>query len=161
MQPVRGVNRAPCERRERSRLSKPYRLETSALFGGVFFFSFVIAPLIFRKLPSALAASSIRQVFPIYYLAMGGLAGLALILLIASAEPLLPVSTLLLAVVTLDFVCARQLLMPRINYYRDRQVAGDKRAGQWFTRLHASSVAINLAQPVMVAIILLQLSSAH
>jgi hypothetical protein len=60
----------------------------------------------------------------------------------------------------LGFILARQFLMPRINEYRDRQLAGDVRAGSRFKPLHASSVAVNLAQIVAAATVLLRLNAA-
>ncbi len=39
---------------------------TAALLGGMLFFSFVMAPLIFMKLPRDTASHFIRQVFPIW-----------------------------------------------------------------------------------------------
>ena len=134
-------------------------LVVSALFGGMVFFSFVMAPLIFSKLPADAAGTFIRQVFPVYYLVMGSLAALALALLLMAAGTAWSINVALLGVVTLGFLLARQFLMPRINLHRDRQLSGDARAGSRFKALHAASVAVNLGQMVAAAAVLLRLNA--
>jgi hypothetical protein len=55
-------------------VSLSYLVATLALaltFGGMTFFSAVMAPLVFDKLPLKVAGPFIRQVFPWYYLTMG------------------------------------------------------------------------------------------
>ena len=134
-------------------------LAVGGLFGGMLFFSFVMAPLIFRKLPLEAASRFVRQVFPIYYLAMGALAASGLVLVMFASEAIWSLDVILLAAILLGFAVSRQLLMPRINFYRDRELAGDTMAGRWFARLHASSVAINLLQLLASSIVLLRISS--
>jgi hypothetical protein len=63
-------------------------------------------------------------------------------------------AALVMAVVASGFVFSRQGLMPRINAYRDAELAGDASATQPFARLHRLSVVINLAQMVLVALVL-------
>ena len=134
-------------------------LAVGGLFGGMLFFSFVMAPLIFRKLPLEAASRFVRQVFPVYYLAMGGLAASALVLVVFASEVLWSLDVVLLAAIVLGFAVSRQLLMPRINYYRDRELRWDTTAGRWFARLHATSVAINLLQLLASSVVLLRISS--
>ena len=46
-------------------------LAVGGLWGGMAFFAAVYAPLVFIKLEAGVAGQFIRQVFPVYYLAMG------------------------------------------------------------------------------------------
>jgi len=46
-------------------------LALSLTFGGMTFFSAVVAPLVFTKLRPDIAGSFIREIFPWYYLSMG------------------------------------------------------------------------------------------
>ncbi|MGD8854404.1 MAG: DUF4149 domain-containing protein [Gammaproteobacteria bacterium] len=55
-------------------VSLSYLVATLALaltFGRMTFFSAVMSPLVFAKLPLKVAGPLIRQVFPCYYLTMG------------------------------------------------------------------------------------------
>ncbi|WP_295542644.1 DUF4149 domain-containing protein [uncultured Thiohalocapsa sp.] len=111
-------------------------------FGGMTFFSAVMAPLVFTKLPFETASGFIRQVFPWYYLSIGAVSvAAALALLLAGEWP----GAALVAVVAVGFWFARQVLMPRINAARD---AG---AQVRFNRLHRYSVVINAAQWLLLA----------
>lgn len=123
---------------------------TALLFGGMVFFAVVVAPQVFRALEPTAAGTFLRRLFPVYYVWGAGLAG-------AGALAFLPIlweASLILAVVCLGFVFAREALMPRINAWRDRELAGDASAHRPFARLHGLSVALNLAQMVLVAVVL-------
>ncbi|MGD2019921.1 MAG: DUF4149 domain-containing protein [Thiohalocapsa sp.] len=111
-------------------------------FGGMTFFSAVMAPLVFTKLPFETAGGFIRQVFPWYYLSIGSVSVVAAAALVLGAEP---VAALLTALAAAGFWYARQVLMPRINAARD---AGRDAA---FNRLHRYSVIINGAQWLLLA----------
>ena len=121
-------------------------LALALTWGGMTFFSAVMAPLVFTKLPFETAASFIREVFPWYYLAMGMTTLLAVLLLLPAIGAGVGWPAGLSAFVLIGFVTARQLLMPRINAARDAELAGDADAGQRFKRLHRLSVLINGAQ---------------
>ena len=54
-------------------------------FGGMTFFSAIVAPLVFTKLPLEIAGAFIRQIFPWYYLTMAAATLVALVALILSA----------------------------------------------------------------------------
>ena len=129
------------------------QLLVSALFGSMVFFSFVMAPLIFTQLEEATAGRFIRAVFPWYYLVLLSLSLLAGIAVIAAA-PL--ESGVLLGVASLA-IYARQYLMPRVNHYRDRSLAGDEQAGRRFDQLHRVSVMINGVQLIAVTLAALML----
>ena len=124
---------------------------TALLFGGMVFFAVVVAPQVFRALDPSAAGTFLRRLFPVYYLWGAGLAG-------AGALAFLPIlweASVILVVVCAGFVFAREALMPRINAYRDLELAGDAAARRPFSRLHGLSVAINLAQMVLVAMVLI------
>jgi hypothetical protein len=117
-------------------------LALALAFGAMTFFSAVMAPLVFTKLPFETAGGFIRQVFPWYYLSVGSVSALAAVALVFGAEQ---VAALLAALAAAGFWFARQVLMPRINAARD---AG---AHARFERLHRISVAINGAQWLLLA----------
>ncbi len=117
-------------------------LSLALAFGGMTFFSAVMAPLVFTKLPFETAGGFIRQVFPWYYLTIGAVSALAAIALLLGAEQ---VAALFAALSAGGFWYARQVLMPRINAARD---AGED---NHFERLHRISVYINGAQWLLLA----------
>ncbi|MEL6532355.1 MAG: DUF4149 domain-containing protein [Pseudomonadota bacterium] len=111
-------------------------LLTATLLGGMVFFSFGFAPVLFAQLPSERVRPLLRGTFPYYYLAVIVVAGIAA-----------PVSFFvspwaggLLALICLSTIYARQLLMGQINAATDR---GDEGS---FKRLHGLSVVIQLIQ---------------
>jgi len=123
---------------------------TALLFGSMVFFAVVVAPQVFRALEPASAGAFLRRLFPVYYVWGAGLAAAGAVAFL----PILPEASLVLAVVAAGFVFARQALMPRINAYRDLELGGDAAARRPFARLHGLSVAINLAQIALVAVVL-------
>ena len=130
-------------------------LAVGGLWGGMVFFAFVYAPLVFWKLEASAAGQFIRQVFPVYYLAMGVTSAIAAAAL-ALGSTHTRVDTAALALVCAGFWAARQLLMPIINRTRDANLTGDARAGRQFKRLHGVSVLINAIQVVIVLVVLLR-----
>lgn len=123
---------------------------TALLLGGMVFFAVVVAPTVFRALEPQSAGTFLRRLFPVYYVWGATLAG-------AGAFALVPVSweaAVVMAVVAAAFVFSRHALMPRINAYRDAEFAGDASAHAPFARLHRLSMAINLAQMLLVALVL-------
>ena len=112
-------------------------LALAVAFGGMTFFSAVVAPLVFVKLPAATAGGFIREVFPWYYLTLGTVTLIAALALVAAGRSW---AALLAGVTALGFVVARQWLMPAIN------AARDAKQPQRFNRLHRFSVIINGVQ---------------
>ncbi|MEL7299942.1 MAG: DUF4149 domain-containing protein [Pseudomonadota bacterium] len=111
-------------------------LATAILFGGMTFFSFGFAPVLFKQLPMERVRPLLRGTFPYYYAAVILLAALATALAFTQSTG----AGLLLALITVSTIYARQVLMNQINAASD---AGDTRA---FGRLHGLSVAIQLVQ---------------
>lgn len=114
----------------------------AAAFGGMVFFPAVVAPSVFRILDEENAGRFLRGMFPGYYL----------FLIVAFAG--ITVGTwqqgwwyrLMGGALLLSTIYVRQRLVPEINRYRDRELAGDTAAGLVFKKLHRFSVLINLVQ---------------
>jgi hypothetical protein len=123
---------------------------TALLLGAMVFFAVVVAPSVFRALEPRHADAFLRRLFPVYYVFGAGMATAAAIALVPVAWE----AALVMAVVASGFVFSRHGLMPRINAYRDAELAGDASARLPFARLHRLSVAINLGQMVLVALVL-------
>lgn len=120
------------------------------LLGGMVFFSAVMMPLVFTRLPAEVAAGFARDAFPRYYLYLLILASLSAIVALVLQAVL---ATVLLATVAVLALYAREGLRPRINSARDAGLAGDAGASTRFHRLHHVSVLINLAQMIVVAVV--------
>ena len=118
-------------------------LALALTFGGMTFFSGVMAPLVFTRLPTDTAGTFIRQLFPWYYLTMAISTLVALVALVFGASGIASWEAGLTALVLLGFIYARQWLMPTINRTRDAELAGVDEAGARFSRLHRLSVIIN------------------
>jgi len=111
-------------------------LMTATLFGGMVFFSFGFAPVLFAQLPMDRVRPLLRGTFPYYYLAVIGVSALAGGL----AFVVSPLAGGLLAGIVVSTIYARQVLMPKINAATDRD---DQSA---FKKLHGASVGIQLVQ---------------
>ncbi|MCA1791289.1 MAG: DUF4149 domain-containing protein [Thioalkalivibrio sp.] len=129
-------------------------LALALTFGGMTFFSAVMAPLVFTKLPAETAGAFIRAVFPWYYLTLGATTLVALLALLPGSADSTPWEAILTALILLGFVYARQVLMPRINLARDAELAGEQDAGRRFQRLHRISVAVNAVQWLAALLVL-------
>lgn len=123
---------------------------TGLVFGGMVFFAFFMAPLIFIKLPQQIAGGFIRDVFPWYYLIFGLLSlALAALLMTHQTKWL----TLIVLACVAGFVFARQWLMPRINSLRDAAFECDISASKMFKIMHRYSVLINSFQLLGIFIV--------
>ena len=131
-------------------------LALALTFGGMTFFSAVITPLVFSKLPLQIAGPFIRQVFPWYYLSMGLTTLIALIALIQGAGGRAAWEVFLVTAVLVGFAFAQEVLMPLINRARDRELAGEYAAARRFRRLHLVSVIMNGFQWLAVLAVLVR-----
>ncbi len=122
----------------------------AALFGGMLTFAALFAPLIHRKLPSDTAIGFTREVFPVYYRAMGILALVAVLPLVPAQAYWTEIA--ILVTVAVGFVFANLVLRPHVNKARD-----ENRDGR-FKLLHKVSVLLNLAQFVLVTIVLIRMA---
>ncbi|MEM7256700.1 MAG: DUF4149 domain-containing protein [Pseudomonadota bacterium] len=111
----------------------------SCLFGGMCFFSFGFAPVLFKQLPIKEVRPLLRGTFPYYYLAIIVLsAGCCLLALFVK-----PFAAALLLIICLSTIYARQILMGKIN------TATDSDNQQQFKKLHGLSVVVQLIQIVL------------
>jgi hypothetical protein len=111
-------------------------LLAAALFGGMSFFSFGFAPVLFAQLPMDQVRPLLRGTFPYYYLAV-----IALSAITATAAMFVSgLAAVLVGLFCLSTLYARQLLMGQINAATDR---GD---AVGFKRLHGASVVLQIVQ---------------
>lgn len=123
-------------------------LVTAWLFGGMFLFSAGFAAFVFKVLPVAEARFLIRQAFPPFYLFVLGLVAIAIALYWTVDRW----SALVLGLIAITTVSARQVLMPAINAATDR---GEKRRFAW---LHGVSVLLTLSHIIASAVVLIRLA---
>tara|TARA_E500000178_G_scaffold17472_1_gene16650 strand:- start:480 stop:869 length:390 start_codon:yes stop_codon:yes gene_type:complete len=119
----------------------------SLVLGIMLFFSFILAPMIFKVLPPDNAGVFIRAIFPYYYLVN---------LLILSSVTIFYVyySTFVLdfylvLISALLFFFNLVYLMPKINKFKD------DRNEKAFKVSHFASVIINFAQLIMLGVVLI------
>jgi len=117
---------------------------TALLLGGMTFFTLVVAPLVFLRLPAEQAGRFIRALFPWYYLYVLVTAGLATLWL--SLSPGREILAWVLLLLFVSVIYARQWLLPGINRLRDAADAGDAVAASAFQRRHRYSVQLNGVQ---------------
>jgi hypothetical protein len=123
-----------------------YVLALTAWVGSILFFSFAVAPIVFRVLDPPLAAKFLRALFPRYY-AWGATAGaIALPAFVAGPlcypeyrGPLVGVQAMAILFCILVMLYAGNSLTPAINAARDAGAEGADR----FERLHRRSVRLN------------------
>ena len=127
----------------------------AAVFGGMAFFAFVYAPLVFIKLGTEAGGRFIREVFPVYYVAMGGVS-IAAAVLLAFASAARGADALAMVCIGIVFFLARYALLPIINRNRDAGQAGDAAAKKRFDTLHRVSIIVNLVQMVAVLVVLVR-----
>ena len=130
-------------------------LAAALALGGMAFFSFVMAPLVFRQLDREQAAAFMRAAFPRYYAVMGMLSLIAAL----TAAPGDTAASALMAAVAAAFAGLRAFLLPALNRHREGRAAGDEAASRAFARLHGFSMAVNFAQLAAVTVAVLRLAS--
>jgi Domain of unknown function (DUF4149) len=123
-----------------------YLLAMAAMVGSIVFFSFAVAPIIFRVLGTEAGGRFVRALFPRYYL-WGAICG-AIALPAFVAGPLcfpeyrgiaVGIQSGLLLCCTLTMLYGGNSLVPEINRARDEGEASHER----FERLHRRSVRLN------------------
>ena len=91
----------------------------AVVFGGMVFFAFVYAPLVFIKLGKETGGRFIREVFPVYYVAMGA-TSIATAVLLAFASAARGVDALAMACIGIVFFLARFAMLPIIKWNIER-----------------------------------------
>jgi len=119
----------------------------SLVLGIMLFFSFILAPMIFKVLPPDNAGVFIRAIFPYYYL-------VNLLILSSVAVFYVYYSTFILdfylvLISALLFFFNLVYLMPKINKFKD------DRNEKAFKVSHFTSVVINFAQLIMLGVVLI------
>ena len=106
--------------------------------GTMLFFSFVIAPVIFKVLDANNASKFVRKIFPHYYLINLVILSVAVLLLhyISSVD----LDFYIILIITILFFFSLFILMPLINKLKDNKE--EKK----FKYSHALSVTINFIQ---------------
>ncbi|MFQ3183812.1 MAG: hypothetical protein ACI9RO_000162 [Alteromonas macleodii] len=124
-------------------------LMTSLLFGGMTLYSFAFAAFLFTVLPTETASSVIRKAFPHFYTFVVVSAALAALTAMTSD----PLSGVILMLISITAIFARQILMPMINS------ATDAKAKQRFNILHCASVILTLFHIGFAAYVVVRLAS--
>ena len=106
--------------------------------GTMFFFSFVIAPVIFKVLDANNAGKFVRKIFPHYYLINLIILSIAVLLLFYISS--VNYDFYITLVITILFAFSLFILMPLINKFKD------SKEEKKFKYSHALSVIINFIQ---------------
>ena len=124
-------------------------LLTALLFGGMVLYAFGFASFLFSALPADAAGPLLRRAFPHFYIfvIVCALVGSALTATIDMG------STIILGLIAVTALLARQILMPAIN------VATDRGNRSRFGILHTGSVLMTLAHIVGSSAVILRLSA--
>jgi uncharacterized membrane protein len=123
-----------------------YLIALTAWLGSILFFSFCVAPLIFKVLGSESGGKFVRALFPRYY-AWGAIAGAVALPSFVAVPlcypeyrgPTVAIQSTVILVCTLLMLYAGNSLTPAINAARDAGLEGRER----FDRLHRRSVRLN------------------
>ena len=108
--------------------------------GAMLFFSFVVAPVIFKVLDAKNAGKFVRKIFPYYYFINLVFLSIAVLLLFYISS--INLDFYITLVVTLLFAFSLFILMPLINKFKD------KKKEKKFKYSHALSVMINFIQMI-------------
>ena len=106
--------------------------------GAMLFFSFVIAPVIFKILDANNASKFVRKIFPHYYLI--NLVVLSIVVLLLLYISSINLDFYITLIITILFAFSLFILMPLINKLKDNKE--EKK----FKYSHALSVTINFIQ---------------
>ena len=119
----------------------------SGILAIMLFFSFTIAPIIFKSLDEKNARNFIRNIFPYYYFINLILSILVIIIFISLK--FYGLNFYLILSVAILFAFSQFILMPMINKFRDNNET------KKFNYTHGVSVVINIIQMVFLVIILI------
>jgi hypothetical protein len=119
----------------------------SGILAIMLFFSFTIAPIIFKSLDEKNARNFIRSIFPYYYFINLILSILVIIFFVSMN--FYGLNFYLILSVAILFAFSQFILMPMINKYRDNNET------KKFNYTHGVSVVINIIQMFFLVIILI------
>ena len=118
--------------------------------GTMLFFSFVIAPVIFKVLDANNAGKFVRKIFPHYYLINLIILSIAVLLLFYISS--INLDFYITLVVAILFAFSLFILMPLINKFKD------SKEEKKFKYLHALSVIINFVQIISLIYLIFKLN---
>ena len=108
----------------------------AVLIGSMIFFMAVVSPSVFATLSTNASSKLLRTIFPRMFLFGFIIAILSLVLCYISSNIL---NSILLIIVAMSFIINRNYLTPKINNFRDKELAGDKKASSSFKYMHLLS----------------------
>ena len=123
----------------------------SGLLAIMIFYSFGIAINVHRTLDKENAGKLLRKLFPIYFLWGIVISIAAEIIYLLEG---LNTQAFIMAIIVIGYLYSRQTLVPKLNKNRDLANEGDEKSKKIFNSLHFQSVAINLIQMLLLALIL-------
>ena len=123
----------------------------SGLLAIMVFYSFGIAINVHRTLDKENAGKLLRKLFPIYFLWGIVISITAEIIYLLEG---LNTQAFIMAIIVIGYLYSRQTLVPKLNKNRDLANEGDEKSKKIFNSLHFQSVAINLIQMLLLALIL-------
>ena len=108
--------------------------------GMMIFFSFILAPMIFKILDPENAGKFVRKIFPYYYFV--NLVFLSIVLMLFLLNSKINLEFYIIVSLVISFIFAQFILMPFINKLRDNNEENK------FKYAHGFSVAINFLQMI-------------
>ena len=115
------------------------------LLGGMVFFPAVVAPAIFSSLDIKMSGMVLRRLFPNYYLFI-----IVLALIAGFLGKLISVATAACIFIVVTTVLVRQILLPKINQWRDEELSGNLDSAKKFSLCHRLTVILNLLQMALI-----------
>ena len=115
--------------------------------GMMIFFSFILAPMIFKILDPENAGKFVRKIFPYYYFV--NLVFLSIVLMLFLLNSKINLEFYIIVSLVISFIFAQFILMPFINKLRDNNEENK------FKYAHGFSVAINFLQMIGLVFLLI------
>ena len=115
--------------------------------GMMIFFSFVLAPMIFKILDAENAGKFVRKIFPYYYFV--NLVFLLIAIILFFVISLISINFYITLALAISFIFAQFILMPLINELKDNNE--EKK----FKYAHGTSVLINFIQMITLVYLLI------
>ena len=115
--------------------------------GMMIFFSFILAPMIFKILDPENAGKFVRKIFPYYYFV--NLVFLSIVVILILLNSKINFEFYITVSLVISFIFAQFILMPFINKIRDNNEENK------FKYAHGFSVAINFLQMIGLVFLLI------
>ena len=115
--------------------------------GIMIFFSFILAPMIFKILDPENAGKFVRKIFPYYYFV--NLVFLSIVVILILLNSKINFEFYIIVSLVISFIFAQFILMPFINKIRDNNEENK------FKYAHGFSVAINFLQMIGLVFLLI------